>query len=70
MLYSLVVFVYENGSHQPENLGLFSKPGGKQVGNMIFARFPFATKEQHNLTFGHSDIGKFYLKKEGISGTM
>ena len=70
MLYSLVVFVYENGSDQPENLGLFSQPGGKQVSNMIFARFPFATEEQHDLTFGHSDIRKLYLKKERITGTM
>ena len=70
MLYSLVGFVYENGSGQPENLGLFSKPGGKQVSNMIFARFPFATKEQHNLAFGHFDIRNLYLKKERITGTM
>ena len=65
-----MVFIYENGSGQPENLGLFSKPGGKQVSNMIFARFPFATEEQHDLTFGHSDIRKLYLKKERITGTM
>ena len=70
MLYSLEVFVHENGFHQPENLGLFSKPGGKQVSNMIFARFPFATEEQHDLTFGHSDNRKLYLKKERITGTM